>query len=434
MFSASRLANEEAFAASRAHKGSTKKRKAPEPDVRRYKIAKPDDYDEAGVQKQMVYIFPLQCRTTFVETLVRGLVKRISIQVLFSFFQIAKLKKLKSSETMASLSDVRFVRLRPLQFWSFLWVTSKESPLTPKVWQMPRTWAGFDFRLYINWYEQWILKFGSSSILQKHVRAICVYAFGDVDSERQRCWLCFFPWRKEIRKLLIAEKFKDPTMLLTTLTKSKKSKEAMNSSSIVEKMSCLWYARQDDFCEKKCYRKVFLKVVEGSKRLMISETHIFWSKQYECWKIGLLNEDMAGYLKCEHPAKFPWETKNSWKVVKEHLCVPWSADAVCPKRGLQGFEFQYWHSNMPDTPQLLHPVYLSIENKTCQSIKKQLVCQARLLKMFGFTLKSSTPYHKLMGNLRRSLPTTRWTRLFTVSWRQWWGASATVWLLLLLQK
>ena len=128
---------------------------------------------------------------------------------------------------------------------------------------------------------------------------------------------------QEIQDQLHERGFEDPTLLLTTLTNSKQSKEAVPSQKIVERMCSLWYCRPDDFCDKQCYQRIFLKEQIGSKKdLICSDTHIFWSPQYDCWKIGLLNEDMAGYLRCDDPAQFPWETKKNWKVVETHLCVP----------------------------------------------------------------------------------------------------------------
>eukprot|EP00435_Cladocopium_sp_Y103_P051231 s364_g15.t2 len=130
---------------------------------------------------------------------------------------------------------------------------------------------------------------------------------------------------QEIQDQLRERGFQEPTLLLTTLTNSKQSKEPVPSQKIVDRMCSLWYCRPDDFCEKPCYQRIFLKEVEqiGSKKdLICSDTHIFWSPQYDCWKIGHIDEDMAGYLRCDDPAQFPWETKKVWKVVEAHLCVP----------------------------------------------------------------------------------------------------------------
>jgi len=144
------------------------------------------------------------------------------------------------------------------------------------------------------------------------------------EEEENNLWMETLADFQEIQEQLRERGFEDPTFLLTTLTNSKQSKEPVPGQKIVERMCSLWYCRPDDFCEKQCYQRVFLKEEQiGSKKdLICSDTHIFWSPQYNCWKIGRLNEDMAGYLRCDDPAQFPWETKKDWKVVEAHLCVP----------------------------------------------------------------------------------------------------------------
>jgi len=157
----------------------------------------------------------------------------------------------------------------------------------------------------------------------EEVKAFGVFKCPLSDKQKKACGEAFAE-HQEIQAALVERQFKGPSLLLTSLAKSKKSKEPVPQTQIVENMCCFWYKRPDDFCGKPCFQRVFMKKLEptGKKVLICSESHIFWSKEYNCWKIGVLNEDMAGYLKCEDPAGLPWETKRTWKVVKSQLCLP----------------------------------------------------------------------------------------------------------------
>ena len=98
-------------------------------------------------------------------------------------------------------------------------------------------------------------------------------------------------------------------------------------SKIVEKLCGIWHQRPDSYEGKQFFQKTILKQTGpiGSKKkvLVACDIFIFWSKTYACWKIGLLKEHQAGFLRCDDPAEVPWEVKKPWKVVKESLCLPW---------------------------------------------------------------------------------------------------------------
>lgn len=138
---------------------------------------------------------------------------------------------------------------------------------------------------------------------------------------------------KEIEESLLARKFKTPLLVLTSFRKPKSSKEKKalqeskeEKSKIVEKLCGIWHKRPDSYEGKQFFQKTLLKQKGpiGSKKkvLVACDIFIFWSKTYSCWKIGLLKEHQAGFLRCDDPAEVPWEVKKPWKVVKESLCLP----------------------------------------------------------------------------------------------------------------
>ena len=138
----------------------------------------------------------------------------------------------------------------------------------------------------------------------------------------------------EVQESLQARKFKTPLLVLTSFSKKSKNsreKKALQESKeekskIVEKLCGIWHKRPDSYEGKQFFQKTILKQTgpTGSKKkvLVACDIFIFWSKTYSCWKIGLLKEHQAGFLRCDDPAEVPWEVKKPWKVVKESLCLP----------------------------------------------------------------------------------------------------------------
>lgn len=66
-------------------------------------------------------------------------------------------------------------------------------------------------------------------------------------------------------------------------------------------------------------RQVRLITLRGKRALACREHHIFWCSQSSCWKLGSLDSERAGFLRCRD-SKLPGEQKEPWQLVKESLC------------------------------------------------------------------------------------------------------------------
>eukprot|EP00438_Fugacium_kawagutii_P011291 Skav202841 [mRNA] locus=scaffold746:126270:127466:+ [translate_table: standard] len=126
--------------------------------------------------------------------------------------------------------------------------------------------------------------------------------------------------RQELYEALVANGFKEPTLVLVSFFKHKKGKELPPKPNIAEKMTGMWYQRPARFNDKVVYQKVGFSERLGEKKLCCSKMHIFWSKEYKCWKMGALNDDFAGFLRCDEDVERPFDTTKRWKVVKQQLC------------------------------------------------------------------------------------------------------------------
>eukprot|EP00438_Fugacium_kawagutii_P007239 Skav211559 [mRNA] locus=scaffold2228:125437:131398:+ [translate_table: standard] len=127
-------------------------------------------------------------------------------------------------------------------------------------------------------------------------------------------------YEEELYEALVASGFKEPTLVLVSFFKHKKGKELPPKPKIAEKMMGMWYQRPARFNDKVVYQKLGFSERLGEKKLYCSKMHIFWSKEYKCWKMGALNDDFAGFLRCDEDVERPFETTKRWKVVKQQLC------------------------------------------------------------------------------------------------------------------
>ena len=59
--------------------------------------------------------------------------------------------------------------------------------------------------------------------------------------------------------------------------------------------------------------------MRGKECVSCTELHIFWCKESSCWKLGALDDNRAGFLRCQDE-DLPGEQKKSWQVVRGSLC------------------------------------------------------------------------------------------------------------------
>jgi len=114
----------------------------------------------------------------------------------------------------------------------------------------------------------------------------------------------------EITKHLSQRGFiKDIELVYVTGSK----KQSTPDRSLLDILSGVYHRRPDRFNDRPVYQKVFLHP-DAAIGIACKGLYIFWSAVRDAWKIGALDDDMAGLAICCEDKPLPAELEKPWSI------------------------------------------------------------------------------------------------------------------------
>jgi len=89
------------------------------------------------------------------------------------------------------------------------------------------------------------------------------------------------------------------------------------SSPVLEALRGVYFKKKDFFGGRPCYQRV-LPPQDGTERLTCVGTYLFWSRSRCCWKLGSLNDGLAGFAICPEDQPTPESLSSKWQLCKPH--------------------------------------------------------------------------------------------------------------------
>merc|ERR1719401_1929134 len=88
-------------------------------------------------------------------------------------------------------------------------------------------------------------------------------------------------------------------------------KDIALSSDLPDLLSGVYYQRPEDFNGYPCYQQIAISEINPG-RLACSYLYLFWSAERGCWKLGQLNDAMAGFARCFDSNSNPASVNAKW--------------------------------------------------------------------------------------------------------------------------
>eukprot|EP00927_Polykrikos_kofoidii_P060016 TRINITY_DN55098_c0_g1_i1.p1 TRINITY_DN55098_c0_g1~~TRINITY_DN55098_c0_g1_i1.p1 ORF type:complete len:755 (-),score=156.71 TRINITY_DN55098_c0_g1_i1:63-2267(-) len=117
----------------------------------------------------------------------------------------------------------------------------------------------------------------------------CLVAVGALDVE------VFAERARQVREALLKRQFDPQTSLVAVLTRG--GADIGSPSQVLRHLVGLYYERSDAYGGRPCYQQV-RPSTRGHGDLACGRFHLFWSERRSCWKIGVLDDGMAGFARC----------------------------------------------------------------------------------------------------------------------------------------